>query len=67
MSGQLIRMDDTDVTKERNKKRMNAYIGSQKGKNVRSNVASNLSDIMFWYFSPNKYVEKWKKKCRHNH
>ena len=47
-------MDDTDVTKERNEKRMNAYIGSQKGKNVRSNVASNLTDIMFWYFSPNK-------------
>ena len=44
---------------------MKACVKSCKVIQVRSNVASNLGDIKFWYFSPNNCIEK--QKCKYNH
>ena len=56
-------MDDTDVTEKCDEKRVNACVGSQKVKDVRSDVTSKLGDIIFWYFSPNNYIEK--QECKY--
>ena len=51
-------MNNTDVTKKRNEKRVGISVRSQKIENVRSHITPNFRHIWFSYFCPYDEVEK---------